>query len=240
MKISKKLIKIIASVALCAGSMFMLTACGDAENFALNIRQSTFGLPLTIATYDFEGQKIDQIKTNKAYIHTDDNMSKKNSDGDEQSSVIDIDYGKNRSIHVGSTLLAWEGIKNYSDIYNHEHVNVNTKNKNDKSIPFVNRFYNNFKNSWGGNGTVVFIKSQSGAPIGAFYGKHVSIHRTKVKNATDFVINGHRLFCYRCNYTTYPVHVLKSMAQNKKADLNKGSEKITTKDDTKNILDKFK
>ena len=38
-----------------------------------------------------------------------------NNNGKENSSVIDIDYGHQRMIHVGSTLIAYEGLKNYED-----------------------------------------------------------------------------------------------------------------------------
>lgn len=210
LKINSKSKKLIAISALCLILIPVLSGCAFFENAEIEINQSTVGLPLQISTYDFNGQKIDEIKTSKAKIHTDRKMSEK-SDGKENSSVIDIDYGSNRTIHVGSTLIAYEGIKNYADVYNHEHIKVNATQ--DKSVPIVTDIYKDFQNTWGKgyNGTVVFVKSQSGVPIGTFYGKNVSVHKSKIKNATNFVIDDHRLFCYRCEYTTYSLSALKTM-----------------------------
>lgn len=190
----------------------VLSGCSYFENAEIQLKQSTVGLPLQISTYDFNGQKIDQINASTANIHTDSKMSEK-TDGKENSSVIDIDYGSNRTIHVGSTLIAYEGIKNYADVYNHKHTKIDATQ--DKSIPFVTNIYKDFQNTWGKgyNGTVVFVKSQSGVPIGAFYGKKVSVHKSDIKNATNFVVDGHRLFCYRCEYTTYSLNSLKKMSE---------------------------
>ena len=35
---------------------------GWVDNFELTLESKTKGLPLTISTYDFDGQKIDQVK----------------------------------------------------------------------------------------------------------------------------------------------------------------------------------
>lgn len=204
--------KYLFAVILLMCMVSVLSGCSRFENAEIQLKQSTVGLPLQISTYDFNGQKIDEIKTSTANIHTDREMSDI-SDGKENSSVIDIDYGSNRTIHVGSTLIAYEGIKNYADVYNHKHVNIDATE--DKSIPFVTGIYKDFQNTWGKgyNSTVVFVKSQSGVPIGAFYGKKVSVHPSEIKNATNFVVDGHRLFCYRCEYTTYSLSSLKKMGE---------------------------
>ena len=220
MRVNKKLLG-LAVMILAVPLALAGWSSGDELN--LTLQSATHGLPLTINTYDFNGQKIDQIKTNKANIHTDDTMSKTDGNGNEQSSVIDIDYGKHRTIHVGASMVASEGLKNYVDVYNHQHVDVNSQ-VSDKSVPWVNRYYNDFQNFWGDGqkGAVIFVKSQSGQPIGAFYGKKVSIHQAQggslfdspMKDATEFLVDGHRLFLYRCDYTTYPVSVLKQSAKN--------------------------
>lgn len=49
------------------------------------------------------------------------------------------------------------------------------------------------------------IRSQLGLPIAVFTGNRVSIHNSNMKNATKFVIDGHRLFVYRADYTIYPM-----------------------------------
>ncbi|MCC4478048.1 DUF5052 family protein [Limosilactobacillus reuteri] len=181
------------------------------DNFELTLESKTKGLPLTISTYDFDGQKIDQVKTKSADIHTDRTMSKTDSDGNEQSSVIDVDYGNKRMTHVGSTLIAYEGMKNYEDQFS-KHVNIDD---HQKSVPLLNSMYQDFSNQWNSKAKVVMIRSQSGKPIAVFTGNEVSIHQTEMKNATKFVINGHRLFAYRCDYTVYPMSSIKDSVHNK-------------------------
>ena len=181
------------------------------DNFELTLESKTKGLPLTISTYDFDGQKIDQVKTKSADIHTDRTMSKTDSDGNEQSSVIDVDYGNKRMTHVGSTLIAYEGMKNYEDQFS-KHINIDD---HQKSVPLLNSMYQDFSNQWNSKAKVVMIRSQSGKPIAVFTGNEVSIHQTEMKNATKFVINGHRLFAYRCDYTVYPMSSIKDSVHNK-------------------------
>lgn len=184
------------------------------DNFELNLRSTTTGLPLTVSTYDFDGQKIDQVKAKSAYIHTDSEMSKIDSDGNEQSSVIDVDYGNKRMTHVGSTLIAYEGMKNYEDQFS-KHVNIDD---HEKSVPLLNSMYQDFKNQWNSQARVVMIRSQSGKPIAVFVGNHVSVQSTEMKNSTKFTVDGHRLFAYRCDYTVYPMSSIKSSVANKVID----------------------
>lgn len=183
---------------------------GWLDNAELTIRSKTTGLPLTISTYDFDGQKIDQVKTKSANIHTDNTMSKIDSNGNEKSSVLDIDYGNNRMIHVGSTMIAYEGLKNYQDKFN-QHTRINDQNH---SVPILNSMYQDFKNQWNSQARVIMIRSQSGKPIATFVGDHISIHDTDMKNTTKFVIDGHRLIAYRCDYTIYPMDSVKKSTNN--------------------------
>lgn len=167
-----------------------------------------------MSTYDFDGQKIDQVKAKSADIHTDSEMSKIDSNGNEQSSVIDVDYGNKRMTHVGSTLIAYEGMKNYEDQFS-KHVNIDD---HEKSVPLLNSMYQDFKNQWNSQARVVMIRSQSGKPIAVFVGNHVSVQSTEMKNSTKFTVDGHRLFAYRCDYTVYPMSSIKSSVANKVID----------------------
>lgn len=184
------------------------------DDFELDLRSTTTGLPLTVSTYDFDGQKIDQVKAKSADIHTDSEMSKTDSNGNEQSSVIDVDYGNKRMTHVGSTLIAYEGMKNYEDQFS-KHVNIDD---HEKSVPLLNSMYQDFKNQWNSQARVVMIRSQSGKPIAVFVGNHVSVQSTEMKNSTKFTVDGHRLFAYRCDYTVYPMSSIKSSVANKVID----------------------
>lgn len=185
--------------------LFTLSGCSNFQNWELSLRSKIGALPLTVSTYDSNGQKIDQIKAKSVNIHTDKKMSQKDNSGKENSSVIDVDYGNQRMTHVGSTLIAYEGLKNYEDVFN-KHVKINDQNH---SIPLLNTMYQNFKNDWNGESKIVMIRSQLGMPIAVFAGKNVSIHKSDMKNSTQFVIDGHRLFAYRADYTVYPVDSLR-------------------------------
>ena len=79
-----------------------LSSCSNIANWELSMRSKIGALTLTVSTYDSNGQKIDQIKAKSVNIHTDKKMSQKDDKGNEGSSVIDVDYGHNRMIHVGS------------------------------------------------------------------------------------------------------------------------------------------
>lgn len=205
-----KLKKIIAISTIALGlALVPVTAHASIfswfDNASLNIESAVKGLPLTISTYDNEGQKIDQIKTKSANIHTDKEMSNYDGDGNQKSSVIDIDYGDNRITHVGSTMIAYEGLVNYKDKYAKDH----NLEDFDSSTPIINSMYQNFKNNWDSSSKVVVIRSQAGNPVAAFVGNHVSINQTEMKNTTKFTIDDHRLIAYRCDYTVYPMDSLK-------------------------------
>lgn len=207
----KRHLVILSLTATILGATIAAPTVGHASIFGffddtvLNIKSDTKGLPLTISTYDNGGQKIDQIKTKSAKIHTDSAMSKTDSNGNEKSSVIDIDYGKQRITHVGSTMIAYEGLKNYQDEYAQKH-NITDQNK---SVPLLNAMHQDFSNQWNSQKRVVVIRSQAGNPIATFAGNNVSIHNTEMKNTTKFVIDGHRLIVYRADYTVYPTASLK-------------------------------
>lgn len=201
-KKNKSLLGLIFSVAIIS---LTLSGCSMFNNFKLNLKETTVGLPYHIETYDFTGHRIDSITAKSAYIHTDSSMSKTDDNGNQQSSVIDVDYGNKRMIHVGATLIAYTGLKNYmSDFNKHNKID-----DNDRSFTFATKIYRDYKNDWTGEKRIVFIKSQSGYPIAVFVGKKVSINQTSMKNATNFTIDGQRLFVYRCDYTVYPVSSLK-------------------------------
>lgn len=202
MKIKKKVALLLLSCLV----LFTVVGCSNIQNWKLSLRSKVGGLPLIISTYDANGQKIDQIKAKSVDIHTDKDLSQKDSSEKENSSVIDVDYGNKRMTHVGSTLIAYEGLKNYEDAYNKKHVNIDDQ---DKSVPLLNTMYQDFKNDWNGNKKIVMIRSQLGMPIAVFAGKRVSIHKSDMKNSTQFVIDGHRLFVYRADYTIYPIASLK-------------------------------
>ena len=190
-----------------------LSGCILWDNATLTFTEYAKGLPLTISTYTAQGKKIDEIKTNKAYIHTDRTMSETDKDSNQLSKVIDIDYGNHRTTHVGSSMIAYSGLTNYVDKLNHAKVNTRNEEINDNSIPWLSSIYKDFKNSWSGRDSVLLIRSQQGVPIATFVGHSISLHKTDMKSVTKFIIDKKPVFVYRCDYSTYDVDTIKKMSE---------------------------
>lgn len=55
--------KLFAASAALLTIPLLLAGCAGGDNFDLSMEQQTSGLPLTVDTYNFNGQKIDQIKS---------------------------------------------------------------------------------------------------------------------------------------------------------------------------------
>lgn len=134
-------------------------------------------------------------------------MSKKNSSGDEQSKVIDVEFGGQQMIHVGSSLIANEGLRNYEDTFSKK-VTITDKQR---SIPVLSIMYNNFRNDWLSKGKVIMIRSQAGKPIAVYAGNKVRVSATDMPSTTQINVDGHRLFIYRCDYSIYDMETIKKM-----------------------------
>lgn len=194
-------------IGLLVAISITLSGCAWFSDVTLDIRSSITGLPFTISTYDYDGQKIDQIKANSVKISTYRPMSKTDSNQNEQSKVIDVEYGGHQMIHVGSSLIASEGLTNYQDRFNRK-VNINNINP---SVPMLAEIYNNFKNDWSGKARVILIRSQAGKPIAVYVGNHVRVSGTDMKSTTKINVDGKRLFIYRCDYSIYDLSTVKKM-----------------------------
>ena len=66
--------KLTSLLSLSILSVALLSGCSNFENWELSMRSKIGALPLTVSTYDSNGQKIDQIKAKSVNIHTDKNM----------------------------------------------------------------------------------------------------------------------------------------------------------------------
>lgn len=203
MKKLQKFLPLLAILALVP----LLAACSKISDYTLDLRSQLTGIPFTVSTYDFNGQKIDQIKAKSVHIETYKPMSKKTSDGDEQSKVIDVEYGGHQMIHVGSSLIANEGLKNYQDTFS---KNVTIKN-DQRSVPVLSIMYNNFRNDWASKGKVIMVRSQAGMPIAVYAGNSVRVSATDMPSTTKINVDGHRLFIYRCDYSIYDMSTVKNM-----------------------------
>lgn len=191
-----------------------LGGCALLDDFGSNIRQQWAGLPLTVQTYDYDAQKIDEIEGKSLAISRDTKFDEKDEDGDttNESKVMKITVGKHLMRHVGSSLVAYQdGLTNVMDEYPNKVEAIN----NTHSVPFINRFVHSVKDDFGGSDYVILIRSQTGKPIATFAGNHVRVSNTDVPSSTNLLIDGKRLFVYRCDYTIYEKSMLNNAEDNK-------------------------
>ncbi|MGZ1109966.1 DUF5052 family protein [Lactobacillus delbrueckii] len=199
--------KRLLAACLALALLPLLSSCSMISDYTLDLKSKLVGIPFTVSTYDYDGQKIDQIKGKSVYIETYKPMSKENSSGDEQSKVIDVEFGGQQMIHVGSSLIANEGLHNYEDTFSKK-VTITDKQR---SIPVLSIMYNNFRNDWLSKGKVIMIRSQAGKPIAVYAGNKVRVSATDMPSTTQINVDGHRLFIYRCDYSIYDMETIKKM-----------------------------
>ena len=199
--------KRLLAACLALALLPLLYSCSMISDYTLDLKSKLVGIPFTVSTYDYDGQKIDQIKGKSVHIETYKPMSKKNSSGDEQSKVIDVEFGGQQMIHVGSSLIANEGLRNYEDTF----FNYFTITDKQRSIPVLSIMYNNFRNDWLSKGKVIMIRSQAGKPIAVYAGNKVRVSATDMPSTTQINVDGHRLFIYRCDYSIYDMETIKKM-----------------------------
>lgn len=193
--------------ALTLSLAVVLGGCQFVDNWFSDFKQQTYGLPMTVQTYDYNAQKIDTMHGGSLSIARDEEFDQVNENGEtsKKSSVLDITLGGKQITHVGSSLIAYQdGLTNVLDKYP-KRMNITN---NDSSVPFMNRFVNRYKNYFTGSSKVVLIRSQAGQPIATFAGNTVSYKSTQVPSSTSLLIDGKRLFIYRCDYTIYTTKTL--------------------------------
>ncbi|GEO70517.1 DUF5052 family protein [Levilactobacillus acidifarinae] len=196
---------IVALLVVSTG--IMLGGCQAISNLKSDFTQQTIGLPMTVQTYDYDAQKIDTVHGKSLSIKRDAEFDQTDTEGKtiKKSSVLDLTLGGKQITHVGSSLVAYQdGLTNVLDKYP-KRENVTN---GDSSIPFMNRFVNRCQNAFTGASKVILIRTQTGKPIATFAGKTVSYKATRVPSSTSLLINGKRLFIYRCDFTIYTMDSL--------------------------------
>lgn len=189
----KKLIILLLGV-------IVLTGCQDIRYFFKDFEQSWRGLDMVVQTYDVQSQLIDRVEGKSVSIKRDRKFDSTEDDLDSQ--VLNITVGSHEMHHVGSTLIAHEAdLENYFEDFA---TQVDLDNM-ERSVPFVNRFVNTYKNRFTGKSKVILIRSQQGVPLATFIGENVSLYQTDVPKSTGIIIDGSYLFIYRADYTIYDV-----------------------------------
>ena len=203
---TKKTKRICALAILCVLPLSMI-GCQKLRFIFGQAEEKFKGREATIQTYDEDGNVIDRVHGKSISISTEDKFDKKNAEGQtiSKSSVLSLTVGGNSMTHVGSSLIVFEdGLKDLKEEYD---TTVDVQN-NQHSLPFINRIYNNIKNSITGDSKIVLIRSQSGKPLATFVGKSVSYFPTSIDKTTGIVIDGKYLFIYKCDYTIIDTDML--------------------------------
>lgn len=217
--------KITKILPICSLAL-LLSGCSE-MHFNHHFKQTSFSKPVVIASYAFDGQKLSQIKTDSASIKTDPKTI------DTNPEALDITYGQNKTVHQGTSLIAYSSLTNYADKYQ-QYLNSQEPSQENKAKPTIGRFYDCYKEILNQpnmqDQTIVFVNSRDGSIIGAFIGKKVIVH-SGYDIITKLSIDKHDLLAYRSSYETYPVKVLESMSQNKKAPEHNNQKQVKTVDD---------
>lgn len=191
-------------------SLLFLTGCQSIGNFFKTTQEQFLGLSGTLRTFDENSQVIDKISGKSISIESDDrfDITDENGDVSKESSVLDITIGGSQVIHVGSTLIfAENGLTDYMEKYS-DKVDISTENR---SLPFVNRFFNQIKNDISGESKLILVRSQTGTPLATYFGKRVSTSAPDgIPNTTYLLVDGKRLIIYRADFTIYDTDLLDS------------------------------
>ncbi|MFW3654531.1 DUF5052 family protein [Vagococcus fluvialis] len=198
----KKISKLLKTLPVLVLLTVSLSGCTDLLNWGKDFKQDFKGLNMVIQTYDNNSQLIDSIKGKSVKIEKDTTFDRKDSEGEtrKESKVLSITVGGENMTHVGSSLIAYEdGMTNVFEEYA-KTVKIDNQNK---SVPMLNSMVNEFQNDFTGKSKTILIRSQNGSPLATFTGDSIRMSDTDVPSSTNFLIDGKRLFVYRCDYTVY-------------------------------------
>lgn len=202
----KKMNKFMKVGLLAAVATITLTGCALLESWGKDIKENWTGIPVTVRTYDESSQVIDQVHGKSMNITRDERFDLTDSEGElsKASKVLKITVGGKEMTHVGSSLVAAEdGLVDQFEEFS-KTTNINNMSR---SVPVMNKMVNGFKNNWSPESKVILIRSQNGTPLATYAGNSVRIENTDVPSSTSLLIDGKRLFVYRCDYTIYDMNM---------------------------------
>ncbi|MFC3929011.1 DUF5052 family protein [Streptococcus caprae] len=195
-------------IGLLVLSSLVLVGCQSITDFFKTTQEQYLGLSGTIRTFDENSQVIDKVEGSNISINSDNRFDITDDNGNvsKESSVLDISVGSSQVIHVGSTLIFQEkGLTDYMEKYGPT-LEINTE---DRSLPFVNRFFQQLQNDWTGEKKLILVRSQNGSPLATFFGNRVSTSAPDgIPNTTYLLIDGKRLIIYRADFTIYDTALL--------------------------------
>ena len=232
--------KLIAGLGILSMGL-LLGGCSSAlSDTSVSIKEVNAENPVIISTYNYEGQKIDQIKTNQVKVKADEHID----------SALSVKYGQNRIVHENNPMLIFSDLTNFADQYDKNIADKTYINPDgialarlDKSQPIAGEIYGMFKKKLPADGTAVIIKSKSGDPIGIFAGHMVSIKSFDSDDDDSnavVTIDSHKILIYSAAYTIYPISAMKSMYHDTKATTTSHQAQVHTQTVSPKIADNSK
>lgn len=183
-----------------------MSGCSSVQMTAKDLEAKLYGLDVNIRTFDEESQVIDRVNGRSAMMERDTTFDTMNSDGsNKDSSVIKITIGEEEMLHVGSSLIMAES--EMEDLFDEYAKTVDVTNI-DRGTPFINSLVNSYRNITSGKAKTILIRSQNGTPLATYVGDQVSVFSVDIPKTTAFLVDGHILLVYRCDYTVYDTALL--------------------------------
>lgn len=181
------------------------TACQSWRLKWKNFQENFLGLSMTIESYDENSQLIDSLHGKSVSIERDTQFD--SSEESSDSPVLRLTIGRHIMQHVGSSLIMYEdGLNN---IFTEFKQKQNVKDM-DLSLPVMNRLFSTLENRFTGRAKVVLIRSQNGTPLATFAGNKVSIFKTDVPKSSGLLVDGKKLYIYRCDFSIYDRELLEN------------------------------
>lgn len=185
-----------------------LSACQYFQQTVKDVSAEFKGLTAVVETYDVNANPLDRITGKSIQIATDDRFDVTDSEGNitKESQVLKLTVGGQPVYHVGSSLVMRE--EGLTSVLDEDNARQEI-NSTDSSVPFLSRLKTKFDEFFTGNEYTILIRSQEGTPIAVYTGQNVSSYSAEgIPNSTVLLIDGKRLFIYRCDYTIYATSLI--------------------------------
>lgn len=185
-----------------------LSACQYFQQTVKDVSAEFKGLTAVVETYDVNANPLDRITGKSIQIATDNRFDVTDSEGNitKESQVLKLTVGGQPVYHVGSSLVMRE--EGLTSVLDEDNARQEI-NSTDSSVPFLSRLKTKFDEFFTGNEYTILIRSQEGTPIAVYTGQNVSSYSAEgIPNSTVLLIDGKRLFIYRCDYTIYATSLI--------------------------------
>lgn len=197
--------KVLVVVSIVFLGMF-ITACSPIDFFTSNWNETFQGIPMHVQTYDVRSRLIDDVKMKSMSIQRDTTFDDYSGDSTTKSKVLEITGGGRKILHSGSSLIAaQDGLTNILSKKNARVVVDDEKS----SIPLLSSIKNNYRDYFVGHSKIILVRSQQGYPLATYAGNNISYRKTSVPSSTVLMVDGKRLFIYRCDFTIYDSELIR-------------------------------